>query len=60
MDMSLRNIAHIGFNRAEGIIGCLGCRCLRQRIEEGRFADIGQADDTAFETHDVPTVFQSI
>ena len=42
-----RHPAGIGFDGAKGIIGC-GRRCGRgQRVEEGRFADIGQPDDTA-------------
>ena len=41
----------IGFDRAERIIGGL-CRGGRsQGIEQGRFADIGQADDAAVEAH---------
>ena len=46
-----RDIADIRLNRAERIIGRLRRRRLRQRIEQGGLADIGQPDDTAFETH---------
>ena len=46
-----RDPADIGLDRAEGIIGRLRRRRLGQRIEQGRFADIGQADDTATKTH---------
>ena len=45
------HIAHVRFDGAERVIGRLRRRRLRQRVEEGRLADIRQADDTAFETH---------
>ena len=45
------DVADIGLDGAEGIIGRLGRGRLRQRVEQGRFADIGQADNAAFETH---------
>ena len=35
----------------KGIIGRLGRGGLRQSVEQGRFADIGQTDDAAIETH---------
>ena len=46
------DLADIRLDRAEGIVRRLRCRRLRQRIEERRLADIRQADDAAFETHD--------
>jgi hypothetical protein len=46
-----RDLADVGLDRAERIIGRLRRLRLRQRVEQGRFADIGQTDDTAFETH---------
>ena len=42
----------IRLNGAKWIIGSLRRRGFRQRVEEGRFADIRQADDAAFKTHD--------
>ena len=45
------DIADVRLDRAEGIIGRLRRRGLRQGIEEGRFADVRQTDDAAFETH---------
>ena len=47
-----RDLADIGLDRAEWIIGRLRRLGLGQRVEQGRLADVGQADDTAFETHD--------
>ena len=50
---STRDIADIGLNRAEWIIGCLrGCR-LGQRVEQGGLAHIGKTHNTAFETHKI-------
>ena len=46
-----RHLADVGLDRAERIIGRLGCGGLGQRVEERRFADVRQADDAAFETH---------
>ena len=46
-----RHIADIGLDGAEGIIGRLRRRRLGQRVEQGGLADIGQADDAAFESH---------
>ena len=46
-----RHLADIGLDGAEGIIRRLRRRRRGQRVEERRFADIGQADDAAFETH---------
>ena len=45
------DLTDVRFDRAERIVGSLRRLRLRQRVEQGRFADIGQADDTAFETH---------
>ncbi len=45
------DVADIGLDGAERIIGRLRRRGLRQRVEKGRLADIRQADDAAFETH---------
>ena len=45
------DFADVGLDRAEGIVRRLGRRRLRQRVEERRLADVGQADDAAFETH---------
>ena len=46
-----RDLPDIGLDGAEGIIGRLRRLRLGERIEEGRLADIGQADDAAFEAH---------
>ena len=46
-----RNVAHIGLDGAERIIGRLSGSRLRQSIEKRGFADIRQAHDAAFETH---------
>ena len=46
-----RDLADVGLDGAKRIVGRLRRRGLRQRIEERRLADIGQADDAAFETH---------
>ena len=45
------DLADIGLDGAEGIIGCLSGLRLCERIEQGRLADIGQAHDPATETH---------
>ena len=47
-----RDVADIGLDRAERIVRRLRRGGLRQRIEERRLADIGQADDAAFEAHE--------
>ena len=47
-----RHVADIGLDGAERIIGGLGRGALRQRVEQGGLADIGQPDDAAFESHD--------
>ena len=45
------DLADIGLDRAERIIGRLRRLRLGQRIEKGRLADVRQADDAAFEAH---------
>ena len=45
------DVADIGLDGAERIIGRLRRRRLRQGVEQGGFADIRQADNAAFETH---------
>jgi hypothetical protein len=42
--------AHIGLDGAEGIVGGLDTG-LGQRIEQGGLANIGQANNTALQTH---------
>src|SRR5690606_3809058 len=46
------NFARVRLDGAERIVGGLSGRGARKRIEQRRFADIRQADDAAFETHD--------
>ena len=46
-----RDLADIRLDGAERIVRRLRRRRLGQRVEQGRLADIGQADDTAFESH---------
>ncbi len=41
----------IGLDRAERVVRRLGRRGRGQRVEQRRFADIGQADNAAVETH---------
>ncbi len=45
------DVADVGLDGAERIIGRLGRGGLGQRVEKRRLADVGQADDAAFETH---------
>ena len=45
------DLADIGLDGAEGVVRRLSRGRLRQRVEEGRLADIRQADDAAFEAH---------
>ena len=45
-----RDLADIGLDRAEGIIGRLRRLRFGQRVEKGRLADVRQADDAAFES----------
>ena len=47
-----RDVADIRLDGAERIIGRLRRRRLRQRVEQRRFAHIGQPDNAAFETHE--------
>ena len=42
--------ADVGFDGAEGIVRRFDAR-LGQRVKEGGFADVGQADDAAFQAH---------
>ena len=51
-----RDLADIGLDRAEGIIGRLRRLRLGQSIEKRRFADIRQADDAAAEAHGIHLV----
>ena len=46
-----RDLADIRLDGAERIIRRLRGRGFGQRVEEGRLADIGQADDAAFKAH---------
>ena len=48
-----RHLADVRLDGAERIVRRLRRRRLRQCIEERRLADIGHADDAAFESHDV-------
>ena len=48
-----RHLADIGLDGAERIIGRLRLRRLGQGVEQGRLADIGQADDGDFQGHQV-------
>ena len=48
-----RDLADIRLDGAERIIRRLRGRRLGQRVEQRRLADIGQSDDTAFESHDL-------
>ncbi len=45
-----RNDAHVGFDGTEREIGCLRLS-VRQTVEKGRFADVGQTDYTALQSH---------
>ena len=45
-----RDHAHVGLDRAEREIGRGDAR-LGQRVEQGRLAHVGQADDPAFDAH---------
>jgi hypothetical protein len=47
-----RDVPDIRLDRAERVIRRLRRGGLRERVEERRFADIGQADDAAFEAHE--------
>ena len=48
-----RDLADIRLDRAERIVRRLRRLRFRQRVEQGGLADIGQPDDTAFETHEI-------
>jgi len=54
-----RDLADIGLDGAERIISPPAPPRLGQRIEQRRFADIGQPDDTAFESMSSSTIFSS-
>ena len=54
-----RDLADIRLDGAERIVRRLRRRRLRQRIEQRRLADIGQPDDTAFESHFVLYILSS-
>ncbi|MCY1171975.1 hypothetical protein D9M73_121010 [compost metagenome] len=49
-----RDVADVRLDRAERIVRRLRRRGLRQRIEQGGLADIGQPDDSTAKTHDDP------
>ena len=51
-----RDLADIRLDGAERIIRRLRRRRLRERIKERRLADIRQADDAAFESHEIVRV----
>ena len=48
-----RDLAYIRLDGAERVIGGLRRRRLGERIEQRRFADVGQSDDPAFKSHNV-------
>ena len=43
--------ADVGLDGAEGVVGGLGRGGGGERVEEGGFADVGEADDAAVEAH---------
>ncbi len=45
------DLADVGLDGAERIVRSLGLRGLRQRIKQGRLADVRQANDAAFKAH---------
>src|SRR5262249_56107367 len=47
------HLADVRLNRAERIIGRLRRRRRRQRVEQRRFADVGEAENAAYEAHEV-------
>jgi hypothetical protein len=49
------DFAGVRLDRAEGIVCRLRCCRFGERVEECRFADIRQTDDTAFEAHGLKT-----
>ena len=48
------DVADIGLDRAEGIIGRLRRRGLGERVEKRGLAHIGKPDNAAFKAHDDP------
>jgi hypothetical protein len=48
--------ADVGLDGAEGVV-LGGDAGLGEGVEEGRFADVGQADDAALESHGIPLMF---
>ena len=46
------DLADVRFDRAERIIGCLGRRGLRQRVEKSGFTDVRKSHDSALEAHE--------
>ena len=53
-----RHVADVGLDGAERIVGRLRRRGLGQRVEQGRLADVRQADDGDFEGHGTPESFR--
>ena len=51
-----RDVADIGLDGAERVVGRLGGGSLGQRVEERRLAHVGKADYAAFEAHQAPSV----
>src|SRR5690606_33359835 len=47
-----RHLARVRLDGAERIVGSLCGRGSRQCVEKCRLANVGQANDAAFETHD--------
>lgn len=47
-----RHDTGVRLNGTEGEVGRFNTR-FGERIEQGGFADVGQTDDTAFESHDL-------
>ena len=54
------HVTDIRLDRAKGIIRRLRRRGLGQRVEQRRFADIGQPDNAAFEPHQISSFFFAI
>src|SRR5262249_16808375 len=50
------HLAHVRLDGAEGIVRRLRRRGCRQRVEERRLADVGEAEGAAFEAHDVALI----
>jgi hypothetical protein len=51
-----RDVADVGLDRAERVVGRLRRRGLRQRVEKGGLADVRQAHDAAAETHGITRI----